>query len=75
MLTEPGAPRSSIKPLKVSAQIASLKWSRPEYVASLKKNMSPEVDYQQKPSEDFARATINYVDEHQNPLIVEVTTS
>jgi len=75
MLTEPGAPRSSIKPLKVSAQIASLKWSRPEYIASLKKNMSPEVDYQQKPSEDFARATINYIDEHQNPLIVEVTTS
>jgi len=75
MLTEPGAPRSSIKPLKVSAQIASLKWSRPEYVASLKKNMSPDVDYQQKPAEDFARATINYIDEHQNPLIVEVTTS
>lgn len=75
MLTEPGAPRSSIKPLKVSAQIASLKWSRPEYVASLKKNMSPDVDYQQKPAEDFARATINYIDEDQNPLIVEVTTS
>jgi len=75
MLTEPGAPRSSIKPLKVSAQIASLKWSRPEYVASLKKNMSQDVDYQQKPAEDFARATINYIDEHQNPLIVEVTTS
>src|SRR6185295_10483023 len=75
MLTKPGAPRSSIRPVKVSAQIASLKWSRPEYVASLKKNMSPEVDYQHKPSEDFARATINYLDEHNNPLIVEVTTS
>ncbi|HSE21019.1 MAG TPA: Gfo/Idh/MocA family oxidoreductase [Pyrinomonadaceae bacterium] len=75
MLTKPGTPRSSIKPLKVSAQIASLKWSRPEYVASLKKNMSPEVDYQHKPAEDFARATINYIDEDQNPLIVEVTTS
>jgi predicted dehydrogenase len=75
MLTKPGTPRSSIKPLKVSAQIASLKWSRPEYVASLKKRMSPEVDYQHKPAEDFARATINYIDEDQNPLIVEVTTS
>ena len=34
MLTKPGAPRSSIRPVKVSAQIASLKWSRPEYVES-----------------------------------------
>ncbi len=31
MLTKPGAPRASIRPVTVSAQIASLKWSRPEY--------------------------------------------
>ena len=31
LLTKPGAPRSSLRPVKVSAQIASLKWSRPEY--------------------------------------------
>src|SRR5260370_39052257 len=35
MLTRPGAPRSSIRPVKVSAQIASLKWSRPEYAKDL----------------------------------------
>ena len=75
MLTKPGALRSSIRPLKVSAQIASLKWSRPEYARVLKETMGPEVDYQNKPSEDFARATINYEDEEANPLIVEVTTS
>ena len=75
MLTKPGAPRSSIRPLKVSAQIASLKWSRPDYVEVLKQNMGAEVDYKNKPAEDFARATINYVDEDNNPLIVEVTTS
>jgi predicted dehydrogenase len=75
MLTKPGATRSSIRPVKVSAQIASLKWSRPEYVEILKRNMGGEVDYRHKPAEDFARATINYVDEDQNPLIVEVTTS
>ena len=75
MLTKPGAPRSSIRPVKVSAQIASLKWSRPDYVEVLRKNMGVEVDYKSKPSEDFARATINYVDENNNPLIVEVTTS
>jgi predicted dehydrogenase len=75
MLTKPGAPRSSVRPVKVSAQIASLKWSRPEYVDRLKKSMGPEVDYKNKPAEDFARATIDYVDEANNPLIVEVTTS
>jgi predicted dehydrogenase len=75
MLTKPGAPRSSIRPVKVSAQIASLKWSRPEYVETLRRNMGAAVDYKNKPAEDFARATINYVDEESNPLIVEVTTS
>ena len=75
MLTEPDKPRSSIRPVKVSAQIASLKWSRPEYVEQLKRNMGAAVDYQNKPAEDFARATINYVDHEGNPLIVEVTTS
>jgi len=73
MLTKPGAERSSIRPVKVSAQIASLKWSRPDYAEILKRNMG--VDYRTRPAEDFARATINYVDEDNTPLIVEVTTS
>jgi predicted dehydrogenase len=73
MLTKPGAPRSSIRPVKVSAQIASLKWSRPHYAETLKQKMG--VDYKTRPAEDFARATINYLDEDNTPLIVEVTTS
>jgi predicted dehydrogenase len=75
MLTEPGKPRASLRPVSVSAQIASLKWSRPEYVELLKEMMGPEVDYANKPSEDFARATVNYVDESGRPVIVEATTS
>lgn len=75
LLTQPGAPRQSIRPTKISAQIASLKWSRPEYARVLQETMGPEVDYRNRPSEDFARATINYVDEQNNPLIVETTTS
>ena len=75
MSTRPGALRSSIRPMKVSAQIASLKWSRPEYAKDLQEKMGNEVDYRNKPAEDFARATINYLDEDNNPLIVEVTTS
>src|SRR6185295_7607169 len=75
MLTEPGKTRASIRPVSVSAQIASLKWSRPEYVELLKEMMGPAVDYADKPSEDFARATVNYEDENGRPVIVEATTS
>jgi predicted dehydrogenase len=75
LLTQPGAPRSSIRPTKVSAQIACLKWARPEYAKRLQESMGREVDYLKAPSEDFARSTIHYVDEQGNPLIVETTTS
>jgi predicted dehydrogenase len=75
LLTKPGAPRNSIRPVKVSAQIANLKWSRPEYASLLRGTMSEQVDYARRPAEDFARATVNYVDEAGTPLIVEATTS
>ena len=75
LLTDPNKPRNSIKPVKISATIASLKWSRPEYADILQQTMGKEVDYRNRPAEDFARATIHYVDEVGNPLIAEVTTS
>ncbi len=75
LLTKPGAPRHSIRPVKVSAQIASLKWSRPEYVKLLKEMMGSDLDYARHPSEDFARASVNYVDDEGTPLVVEATTS
>lgn len=75
LLTEPGKPRNSIRPVKISAQIASLKWSRPEYADYLRRWMGPEVDYRRRPSEDFARATITYEDDAGNTLIAETTTS
>ncbi|HUE86080.1 MAG TPA: Gfo/Idh/MocA family oxidoreductase [Vicinamibacterales bacterium] len=75
LLTRPGAPRTSIRPTRVSAQVATLKWSRPEYIALLQEMMTAEVDYGLRPAEDFARATVNYVDEDGLPLIVEATTS
>jgi predicted dehydrogenase len=75
LLTEPGKPRNSIRPVKVSAQIGSLKWSRPEYAKVLQETFGKDVDYTKTPSEDFARATIEYVDDAGNPLIGEVTTS
>ena len=75
LLTEPGAPRDSIRPTKVSAQIASLKWSRDEYAQQLQDRYGSEVDYRTRPSEDFARATIEYEDEEGNTLVSETTTS
>src|SRR6187551_3835694 len=75
LLTKPGAPRNSIRPTKVQAQIASLKWSRPADAAALMASMGAEVDYAKHPSEDFARATVGYVDDAGHPLIVEATTS
>lgn len=75
LLTKPGAARGSIRPVDVSAQIASLKWSRPECVELLRSTMGPEVDYRKHPAEDFARATVRYVDEAGLPLVAEATTS
>jgi predicted dehydrogenase len=75
LLTKPGSPRSSIKPRRISAHIGSLKWSRPEYAKRLSETMGKEVDYTKRPSEDFARATIEYEGESGETLIGEVTTS
>jgi predicted dehydrogenase len=75
LLTEPNAPRHSLRPISVTAQIASLKWTRPAYVNRLQETMGPEVDYQRAPAEDFARASIVFEDPQGNPLIVEATTS
>ncbi len=75
LLTEPGRPRASIRPRRVTARIASLKWTRPEYVQKLKAMMGPEVDYARAPAEDFASATIEYEDDQGRTLLGEVTTS
>ena len=75
LLTEPGAARSSIRPVRISAHIASLKWTRPKYAKQLSATMGKEVDYRKRPSEDFARATIEYEADTGERLIGEVTTS
>ena len=75
MLTEPGKPRDSIKPICVSAHTDCLKWQRPRYADILSKNSGGKTDYSKKPSEDFARSLIEYLDEDGEKLIVETTTS
>ena len=75
MLTEPGKPRDSIKAVSISAHTDCLKWQRPEYSKILSDNSGGETDYSKRPSEDFARSLVEYLDEDNNKLIVETTTS
>src|SRR5947207_4398349 len=62
LLTRPGDPRDSIRPLRVCARIASLKWSRPEYARRLARAMGKAVEYRRAPAEDFASVTVEYED-------------
>jgi predicted dehydrogenase len=75
MLTRPGEPLSTVRPVRVSAHIASLKWSRPEYARQLAERFGPEVDYTRRPSEDFASATIEFETDDGHLVIGEATTS
>lgn len=75
LLTEPGKDRSSLKVISANASIASLKWTRPEYVQRLQTMMGPEVDYSRHPAEDFARGTLVLEDEHGQQLMIEASTS
>jgi predicted dehydrogenase len=72
LLTEPGKPRSSVSVTEVNAQIAALKWTRPEYRRQLAEATG--IDYGTTPAEDFARATVTLSADGQ-PAIIEATTS
>jgi len=75
LLTAPGAPRDSLKVKSVNGTVANLKWTRPAYADQLAKRFGAEVDYRNRPSEDFARATVSLEDEDGNELMIEATTS
>ncbi|HEX6132645.1 MAG TPA: Gfo/Idh/MocA family oxidoreductase [Longimicrobiales bacterium] len=75
LLTEPGAPRSSLTPVKVTGHIASLKWTRPEYAKRLTAAMGGDVDYTKAPAEDFASVIIEFETEDGHRVLGEATTS
>lgn len=75
LLTEPGAPRGSLKVKSVNGTVANLKWTRPHYAAQLSERFGAEVDYRNRPAEDFARATVSLEDADGNELMIEATTS
>ena len=73
LLTKPGDPLSSVKPVRITGHIASLKWSQPAYAKRLKNTM--EADYGKMPSEDFASAMIEFETADGALAIGEATTS
>ena len=75
LLTDPGKALSSLRPLRITAHIASLKWTRPEYVKQLAGAMGETVDYAVSPAEDFASVTIEFADGEGTRVLGEATTS
>ncbi len=75
LLTRPGEALATVKPVRITGHIASLKWTRPEYVKKLKAMMGKEVDYAKAPSEDFAGVTIEFHTRDGFLVIGEATTS
>ncbi|MCO5155648.1 MAG: Gfo/Idh/MocA family oxidoreductase [Aquamicrobium sp.] len=75
LLTAPGAPRDSLKVKSVNGTVANLKWTRPHYADQLASRFGKEVDYRNRPSEDFARGVVALEDADGNELMIEATTS
>lgn len=77
LLTPPGEKLSVLKPKTVYAQIASLKWTRPEYARRLKEmwQSEMEVDFSRHPVEDYAAARVIFETPDKDLVIVEATTS
>ena len=75
LLTKPGTPLTSVKPVRITAHIASLKWSRPSYARKLSKQFGKEVDYTKSPAEDFASTTIEFETDDGHTVIGEASTS
>lgn len=75
LLTDPERPLSSVRPLRVTGHIASLKWTRPEYVGRLSEMMGATVDYATSPAEDFASMTVEFETEDGHRILGEATTS
>lgn len=77
VLTPPSLPLTALKPRSVSAQIACLKWARPEYAQKLRETYAHEmeVDYVNHPAEDYASAKIVFETPSGNLALVEATTS
>jgi predicted dehydrogenase len=75
LLTAPEENKEELKPLAISAEIASLKWTRSDYIKRLKDMTGGKVNYAEAPVEDYARANVVYETPDGVLTVVEATTS
>lgn len=75
LLSEPGLPRGALKPVRVTANIANLRWSKPHYAKQLKRKFDVSDYALANPVEDFARAMVVFEDENGDELLVEGSVS
>jgi predicted dehydrogenase len=75
LLTAPGAALSSLRLVRITARIASLKWTRPFYSKQLTRAFGRNVNYEKAPSEDFASATLEFETDDGQSVIGEASTS
>ena len=73
LLSDPGKPKESLRPVSVQAQIASLKWTREPYLSQLKERYG--VDYGVAPAEDYASVSVIYEDDEGQRVLSEAKTS
>jgi len=71
----PSAPRDVLTPTKVTAYASCLKWQEPKYARRLAEMSGGSLDYANRPSEDFARALVEFRDAEGRTRVVEATTS
>jgi predicted dehydrogenase len=75
LLTKPGDSYDTVRPVRITGHIASLKWSRPEYAKILSKTMDKGLDYTKTPSEDFANVVIEFETNDGHKVLGEASTS
>ncbi|AOL16497.1 dehydrogenase [Sulfolobus sp. A20] len=73
VLTDPNKEKSSLKPVSVYSEIATLKWNKKEYVSYLKQKYN--VDFDKEQAEDYALTIVYYKDNEDNLVISETRTS
>jgi predicted dehydrogenase len=73
MVTPSGRPIDSLKPVRVNATMALLKWGKEPWISQLKKRG---VDYSTAPAEDYSSVTIEFEDpQTKQHSIVQATNS
>ena len=74
LLTPPDRP-DYLRPLTVTATIASLKWTRDRYSRQLHQNTGGQVDYGRAPAEDYATMEVVYETADGDLVVSQATTS